>query len=164
MEDRLCRYCQKAFEPSKYRPDQAVCGDAICQRRRRTEYHRDKIASDPDYRQVCLDSPRKWRASHPGYWKQYRDDHPDAVERNRLRQRQRDEKRRLRDLANNNLVFDLKRSAAEVWLVGPGCEHLANNNVAIAQILVFTDGIRRGTPLPASCQQQPSGSPADSAP
>jgi hypothetical protein len=63
MEARLCRCCQKAFEPSKYRPDQAVFGDAICQRRRRTEYHRDKIAADPDYRQVCLDSPRKSRVS-----------------------------------------------------------------------------------------------------
>lgn len=102
MEARLCRYCQKSFEPSKYRPDQAVCVDAICQRRRRTEYHRDKIAADSDYRQVCLDSPRKWRTSHPGYWKQYREGHPNAVERNRVRQRQRDEQRRLRDLANNN--------------------------------------------------------------
>jgi len=28
----------------------------------------------PEYRQVCLDNPRKWRARHPEYWKQYRRD------------------------------------------------------------------------------------------
>jgi hypothetical protein len=41
------------------------------------------------------------------------------VERNRRRQQRRDQKRRLLTLANNNLAVDLKRSAAEVWLLGP---------------------------------------------
>ena len=36
------------------------------------DYHRNKIQNDSDYRQVCLDSPRKWRATHPDYWKNYR--------------------------------------------------------------------------------------------
>lgn len=44
----------------------------------RTEYHREKLAADPEYREVCRDSRRKWRARHPGYWKQYRENHPDA--------------------------------------------------------------------------------------
>jgi hypothetical protein len=40
------------------------------------------------------------------------------VENNRQRQRQRDQKRRLRHLVRNNLAFDLKRSSSEVWLLG----------------------------------------------
>ncbi len=157
MPARSCRYCQKTFEPSKYQPAQAVCGEPDCQRRRRSDYHRQKISSDPEYRQVCVDSPRKWRARNPDYWKQYRAKHPAAVERNRQQQRQRDGKRRLRHLANNSSVLDLKRCAAEVWLLGPGVEHLANNNSAPAQVLVFEAVAHRWTAAPASCKQQPSG-------
>src|SRR6266851_1847689 len=43
----------------------------------------------------------------------------------------------IRDLANNNSAFDLKRSAAEVWLIGSDLEHLANNNSAPAQVWVL---------------------------
>lgn len=90
--------------PSPYRPYQRACSQAACQRQRRRDYHRQKIASDPVYRQVCLESPRKWREVHADYWKQYRQDHPQQVERNRLQQRWRDEKRRLVNLANNTLA------------------------------------------------------------
>jgi 23S rRNA G2445 N2-methylase RlmL len=118
---------------------------------------RQKIASDPVYRQVCLESPRKWREANPDYWKRYRQDHPQQVERNRRRQHLRDQRRRLVNLANNNLAFDLKHSAAEVWLLGQAARPLANNNLAPCEVLIFHP---LGSPeplLPASCQQHPSG-------
>jgi hypothetical protein len=34
------------------------------------------------------------------------------------------------------LAFDLKHSAAEVWLLGPQAEHLAKNNLAFSQVLI----------------------------
>jgi len=46
MKDLRCRYCQKVFQPSAYHPRQTVCSQPPCQRRRRREYHRQKIASD----------------------------------------------------------------------------------------------------------------------
>ena len=137
MGERRCRYCQHIFQPSKFQPRQAVCGGVECQRKRRTDYHREKIAADPEYREVCRDSPRKWRARHPGYWKQYREKRPEAAEHNRQQQRLRDRKRRLCNLANNTSALDLKHSAAQVWLVGSGAAHLANNNSAQAQIWVI---------------------------
>jgi len=114
MPGRLCRYCPKTFQSSKYQPAQAVCGDADCQRRRRNDYHRQKIATDPEYRQVCVDSPRKWRGRNPDYWTRYRAKNPASAEQNRARQRQRDEKCRLCRLAKNNSVLDLKRSAKDL--------------------------------------------------
>jgi len=72
MGERRCLYCQQIFQPSKFQRRQAVCGQADCQRRRRADYHRAKIAADPEYREVCRDSPRKWRSRNPDYWKQYR--------------------------------------------------------------------------------------------
>ena len=163
MVERRCRFCERVFQPSKYQPAQVVCGDPGCQRRRRAEYHRGKIAADPEYRQVCLDSPQKWRSRNPDYWRRYREQHPAAVERNRQRQHVRDQKRRLRDLANNNSVFDLKHSAAGVWLLGHGLQDLANNNSASAQVWVLEVLPPRKPPASASCKQQPPGVQAASA-
>lgn len=134
---RCCPYCQRCFLPSVYRPQQAVCSQPECQRRRRRDYHRRKLASDPEYRKVAQDSQKKWRQEHPDYLRQYRAEHPEAVTRNRQRQRVRDQKPRLAFLEKNNLALDLKRSLAQVWLVGPGVTGLEKNNLASAQLLIF---------------------------
>jgi len=157
MGQRRCRYCQKLFQPSKFQPRQTVCAETDCQRRRRTDYHKEKIASDPEYREGCRDSPRKWRARNPDYWKQYRLKHPAGVEHNRRQQKLRDRKRKLCNLANNTSALDLKHSVADVWLIGPGAEHLANNNSASAQVWVIEALAPRRVPVLPSCKQQPSG-------
>ena len=133
MGERVCRYCQCSFQPSKFQPAQTACSDPACQRRRRNDYHRRKVANDPVYRQVCQDSAQQWRAEHPGYWVHLREQNPARAERNRQRQRQRDERRRQRGLANNN-----------------SAPSLANNSPAIRQAI-------ESKASAASCQQQPSG-------
>jgi hypothetical protein len=160
MSERRCRYCNQKFDPSCGHPEQAVCSERVCQQRRRCESRRQKLATDPEYRQVCRDSARKWRADHPGYWQQYRAAKPESVERNRAQQQQRDQRQRLLDLANNNSALDLKRSAAGVWLLGPGAENLANNNLASAQVFIVQGPIRKPPASEASCKQHPSGLPA----
>jgi hypothetical protein len=35
------------------------------------------------------------------------------------------------------LAFDLKHSAAEVWLLGHRAENLAKNNLAFSQVLIL---------------------------
>ena len=157
MVERRCRYCERVFQPSKFQPGQSVCSGPDCQQRRRADSRRRKIASDPEYRQVCQDSSRKWRTRNPEYWRRRRENNPALVERNRRQQRVRDQKRKLRDLANNNSAFDLKHSATQVWLVGAGLEHLANNNPALAQIWVLEVLPPRRGPQTESCQQQRPG-------
>ena len=137
MGERVCRYCQRSFQPSKFQPAQAACSDSVCQRRRRSDYHRRKVAADPVYRQGCLESAQQWRAEHPGYWTRLLEHNPARAERNRQRQRQRDERRRQRRLANNN-----------------SAPNLANNSPAIPQII-------ESKALNLSCQQQPSGQVED---
>ena len=163
MVERRCRYCHRIFQPSKYQPRQSVCGEPSCQRQRRADYHREKIATDPEYRQVCLDSPQKWRARKPDYWRHYRQQHPAAVERNRQRQHVRDQKSRLRDLANNNSAFDLKHSVAEIWLLGSDLQNLANNNSASLQVWILEALPPRKPPVSESCKQQRPGAYAVSA-
>jgi hypothetical protein len=103
---RRCPFCQCLFLPSVYRPQQVK---RECQGQRRAEYHRQKLRTDPEYGQVARDSQQKWRQAHPDYPRQW----------NRRQQQRRDQKRRIPLLEKNDLALDLKRSAAEVWLVGP---------------------------------------------
>jgi hypothetical protein len=137
LPSRCCRYCKQIFQPSVYRPQQSVCSDRECQQHRRTEYHRTKIRSDSEYAQIVRDSQKKWREAHPGYSKQYRLQHSEAAERNRQRQRRRDQKRRIQNLAKNNLALDLKHEASEVWFVGPAVKDLAKNNLASAKVFIY---------------------------
>jgi hypothetical protein len=134
---RRCPHCHSSFLPSAYRPQQVVCSRAECQRRRRADYHRQKLASDPVYRQVVRDSQRQWWNEHPDYQKHRRQQYPAVVETNRQRQQQRDQKRSLQRLVRNNVALDLKRSAVGVWLLGPQLGDLDRNNLASAQVLIF---------------------------
>jgi hypothetical protein len=72
MKEKICPYCKKAFQASRYHPDQAVCTSNKCQRRRRADYHRKKLVGDPLYREQCRDSQKNWRERNRGYMKQYR--------------------------------------------------------------------------------------------
>jgi hypothetical protein len=63
----------------------------------------------------------------------------------------------LSDLANNNLAFDLKHSAAEIYLVGPAAEDLANNTLASRQVFVLEAVVHQWSAASRSCKQQPYG-------
>lgn len=114
-----------------------VCSQSECQRRRRSDYHRKKLAIDPEYCQVVRESQKQWWDEHPQYQKQRRQADPKVVEKNREQQRQRDLRRRLQHLVRNNLALNLKHSASEVWLLGPKLRDLDRNNLASAQVLVL---------------------------
>jgi hypothetical protein len=137
MTDCRCHFCQQLFQLSRYHPHQLVCSRPDCQRQRRREYHRRKLHTDAEYHQVCRDSQQKWRSRHPDYPRQYRQNNPKSVERNRQGQRRRDRQRHLQNLVKNNLALDLKHSAAEVWLLGPQAQDLAKNNLAFSQVLIL---------------------------
>ena len=98
--------------------------------------HQHKRLHDPAYAQTCQNSPENWRREHPDYNRQYRQTHPQAVERNREGERQRYRYRQLANLAKNNLAFELKRCAAEVWLLAPAGTVLAKNHLALSQVFI----------------------------
>jgi hypothetical protein len=114
------------------------------------EYRRRKCRADPEYAQVIRDSRRKWRDAHPNYQENYRQNHPDAVARNRQQQRQRDLKRRVGLLVKNTSVLDLKHSAAEVWLVGPLAGDLVKNTLVSSKLLILQAPASAAGPCPAS--------------
>jgi hypothetical protein len=137
MIEKRCPYCHKSFIASRCQPSQTVCGQVECQRRRRSNYRRKKVASDPKYREACRQSARQWRKEHPDYWKQYRHAHPESIERNRQQQKSRDCKQRLKTLANNIPASSLKLCPATVLVLGPQLHALANNTSAPVQLWIL---------------------------
>src|ERR1700719_3832220 len=132
MSDKLCKYCTREFRPSRYRPDQQVCSLAECQRRRRTDYHRKKLATDATYREQCRDSQAKWREKNPEYMKRYtarRRLHA----RSSMKARLMEELRGLLKLVKNNVALDLRSLETSVWFVSPTNLLSAKNNLAGAK-------------------------------
>jgi hypothetical protein len=102
-----CSHCRALFVPNPRVKAQRFCAQKPCQRARKTQWQRDKLARDPDYRANQRDCQRHWQRHHPHYWRQYRHKRADYCERNRLRQRQRDHKRRLGPLAKMDALAPL---------------------------------------------------------
>ena len=46
----------------------------------------------------------------------------------------------VRRLVKNTLVFDLKRSTAEVWLLGPLAQDLEKNTLVSSKLLILQPG------------------------
>ncbi len=91
--------CRCRFTPNPRIKNHRYCSKDGCQRVRKKLWQRRKMANDPDYHKNQKDGQESWQARNADYWRKYRSDHPEYVERNRLLQKNRDKKRRLARLA-----------------------------------------------------------------
>ena len=96
MEEVSCCHCGKFFIPDLRQKNPTHCKEAVCQRARKALWQREKLRHDPVYKADHKRCGEEWRKSHPGYWKQYRDTHPEQASRNRDLQMLRNRKRRKR--------------------------------------------------------------------
>lgn len=90
MENKNCAACGQTFQPRPQVPQQAYCSAPACQQQRRQQWLRLKLKADPDYRDNQTRAQQAWIQRNPDYWRQYRESHPDYVDRNRAQQRGRD--------------------------------------------------------------------------
>jgi len=95
METRCCSCCKQAFHPRAQCPGQKYCSRDACQQARKRRWQRNKLKSDPAYRENQQAAQQHWRVLHPSYNHDYRLKHPDYVARNREQQRRRDQTSRL---------------------------------------------------------------------
>ena len=91
-----CVHCGRHFEPDPRVKNQRYCREKECQRARKRKWQHAKLLNDPDYKANQRDCQRQWHKRHPGYYKEYRQRHPESCERNRLMQRYRNSRRRSR--------------------------------------------------------------------
>ncbi len=79
-----CAHCRCRFVPNPRIKTQRFCSAKPCQLARKTQWQREKMATDPDYQANQRDGQSAWRKSHRDYWRQYRQEHP-AVRKNTVR-------------------------------------------------------------------------------
>lgn len=132
--------CRCHFIPNPRVKNQKYCGKAACQRVRKTLWQRRKMKADPDYKQNQRDSHKNWLEEHPGYWKKYRERHPDYVKSNLKSQKTRDERRRRRDLANMDALNSESRVKAGCYYIVSGeATRLAKMDASYQKIHIILD-------------------------
>ncbi len=72
MKSFCCKACRATRPVNPRNPNQEYCNRADCQRARKRAWQRKKRATDPDYRENQNDCQKRWRESHPEYWREYR--------------------------------------------------------------------------------------------
>lgn len=84
---RRCKSCNDLFTPRNNQHN--YCTKVDCRRKRKSEWQKRKLDSDPDYRKNQADAQKLWRSKNPEYMREYRKRHPEYVERNRSLQAER---------------------------------------------------------------------------
>jgi hypothetical protein len=90
----VCNCCGRIFIRSPRNKNQNYCSNPECQRKRKSLWQKNKMASDASYRLNHKTSQQKWIRGNPDYWKKYRKRKPDKAKRNRELQIIRNRKNR----------------------------------------------------------------------
>ena len=124
-----CAHCGCLFSPNPRVKNQRYCGNKVCQSARKRLWQREKLASDPDYKQNRRDCQKAWCGRNPHYWKDYRLSHPEYTRRNRKLQN-------VRDKGRNPRRIDLaKMDALEPFsIVKQGTYYLVPDSVNLAKM------------------------------
>lgn len=117
-----------------------------CQRQRRTEYHRRKIATDPAYRELCANSRTYWKEKNPEYPKQHRAKPKNGAATDKNDSALEELHRLLGDVKNtsarNTSPLTVTRCLIEVlWVAGAGAS-VATNSLAKAKVIIFQGDLR----------------------
>ena len=89
----ICLACGREDEVSARSGEQNYCGFRACQNAGKAAWKRHRLAVDSDYRANQRRCYQDWCRENPGYWTDYRRDHPEQAERNRQMQRVRNDRR-----------------------------------------------------------------------
>ena len=117
--------CRRLFLPNPHVNNHQYCNRNDCQRVRKRCWQRKKMKNDPDYRDNQRDAQQCWMEQNRDYWRRYRHRHPEYVKRNRLLQKQRDKRRRLRNLAKMDASKQSSFVKAGSYYLIPAKENLA---------------------------------------
>lgn len=117
--------CRRLFSPNPRVKTQRYCNKEECQRVRKSRWQRQKMKDDPQYRKDQKEGQQCWIEQKQGYWQQYRSQHPECVIRNRLLQKERDQKRRSKNLAKMDSLKPTSSVKAGSYYLIPGTADLA---------------------------------------
>ena len=139
-----CQGCdqEKPSEP-RQKGNQKYCGDRVCQRVRKARWQKDKMQTDPTYRDQQLDCLQRWRKKQPldRYQHQYRQTHPKYVEENRHKQRLRNGKRQVETSPGMIVKMDaLSRVESDTYIMRPfTSEKIVKMDALVVELKVLKD-------------------------
>jgi hypothetical protein len=137
--DRICAACGARFTPLSHIANQRYCPLAACQLSRRRAWQRERLQTDPDYRENQAKAQATWRARHPDYWRRYRDTHPACCDRNRNMQRQRNARRHAEPVAKMDASNPSRPLASGFYLLCDALEtSIAKMNAWTVHIAVLS--------------------------
>lgn len=149
-----CQNCGLEKDANYRLKEQKYCADKKCQRVRKRNYHKQKMAEDEKYRRDHLQSITDWRThkSCAQYQKNYRDRHPDYVRKNREQQRRRNQNRRRREVISSPPVI-VKGDACNsiksgTYLLTPCCWVNASEVIVKVDSCVVELSIFQGESVP----------------
>ncbi len=152
-----CKNCHRKVPANPRLKHQEYCNQKPCQRARKTEWERNKIATDQDYRTNRKESREKWQENNAGYWVEYRHTHPDYCKRNRALQKLRDIKRRARHLAKMDTLNRLNQIIPGGYYIIPISNDLAKMDALMQKIFIIPDSYKG---LTKSCKKGLDGRPS----
>jgi hypothetical protein len=147
----ICHHChqKKLFNP-RLKGQQRYCGATVCQRARKRVWQAEKMVSDESYRQrqrACLKQWRKKRPLHE-YQRQYRQNHPEYVAKNRSQQILRNRERsKVREVAEPQKIvkmdtLQIPSIKSGIYLLCPydmdGSEKIVKMDALLVELHVFS--------------------------
>lgn len=136
---RRCKHCGKLFSPRPQNPAQSYCSLAECQKARKRDWKKHKLANDPSYRENQRAANQQWQQRNPGYWREYRDRHKEYTERNRKAQKLRN--RRRKEIAKSDASISKKHiNSGRYQLVPVTGAMFAKGDASIVEITVVSGG------------------------
>jgi len=157
IERKRCAHCRRLMRLNPRVKSQRYCGSRACQRARKTSWQREQMSRDRDYQANHKRAQADWAEGNPGYWALYRSSHPDYRERNRILQKERDARRRERNLAKMDALSGRKHiEPGTYYLFPPGLPDLAKMDAFGQKVVIISEGfpdsgaiLQRRTRLPA---------------
>lgn len=138
METKICAACGKQFTARPQKPRQKYCSSPNCQSKRRQVWQQERLRDNQFHHDNQVDAQQAWRDRNPGYWKQYRREHPEYVEQNRNKQRSRDSKIKSKTLAKSDVSKQSQTLQAGVYFLRPvKATGLAKKDVWIVEITLM---------------------------
>lgn len=140
MDVFVCACCHGTASVNPRIKNQRFCQRSDCQRARKNIWQKQKLRCDPDYAANQKDCQQSWRRRHADYWRRWRKKHPQYVLHNRLRQRQRNQRR---SIAKMDALTPKKRVVSGCYFLIPemsAAALIAKMDASIQKVHLISDG------------------------
>lgn len=139
MKKTQCDYCDHSFVPDpRVGNRQKACPKKSCQKKRHAKAHAKWFEKNPNAYRGRYPNTKTWLSKHPNFLSNYRAEHPDYVEADnqRHRERRKEKKRRNADIQDEmRLKITGILELLDVWPTHPRADiqdSMAPSRVAVA--------------------------------